>query len=91
MNRELYDDLMNWTLEAVLKPDIQQLQDIKKRAIQANDEQLIEFCSRFEDAISNKQPLQSIFEDLLTANNKIVLQKANNSRTHQQPPEDLEI
>lgn len=91
MNCELVDELMSWTLEAVLKPDIQQLQNIKKRAQQANDEQLIGFCSRFEDAISNKQPLQPVFKDLLTANNKNIIQKTNNSRTHQRSPEDLEI
>ena len=90
MNYELVGELINWTIEAVLKPNIQQLQDIKKRAIQAKDKQLIEFCSRFEDAINNKQPLEPIFSDLLIENNKNIIQEANNIRTHRQPPEDLE-
>lgn len=91
MNRELIDKLMNWTIEAVLKPDIQQLQDIKEKALQAGEQQLVEFCNRFEQAIQNKQPIQPIFKELLTANNKDIIAKANEKITHRRPPEDLEI
>ena len=36
MNREIVDELMTWTMEAILSPNIQQLQDIKKKALQAD-------------------------------------------------------
>lgn len=91
MNRELVDELMSWTMEAILKPDIQQLQNIKQKAIQVRDLQLVEFCNKFEKAIQNKQPIQPIFQELLTTNNKMILEKADAKRTNQRPPEDLEI
>lgn len=91
MNRELVDELMSWTMEAVLKPDIQQLQNIKQKALEVRDLQLVEFCNKFEKAIQNKQPIQPIFQELLTTNNKMLLEKVDAKRTHQRPPEDLEI
>ena len=91
MNRELVDELMSWTIEAILKPDVQQLQDIKEKALQAEEQQLVEFCIRFEQAIKNKQPIQPIFKELLTANTKNVIARTNEKITHQRPPEDLEI
>ena len=91
MNRELVDKLMSWTIEAVLKPDVQQLQDIKEKALQAGEQQLVEFCSRFEQAIQNKQPIQPILKELLTANTKDVMARANEKITQRRPPEDLEI
>lgn len=91
MNRELVDELMSWTMEAILKPDIQQLKNIKQKALQLRDLQLVEFCNQFENAIQNKQPIQPIFQDLLTTNNKMILEKVDAKRTHQKPPEDLEI
>lgn len=91
MNCELVDELISWTMEAILKPDIQQLQNIKQKALQVRDLQLVEFCNKFEKAIQNKQPIQPIFQELLTTNNKMVLGKADAKRTHQRPPEGLEI
>lgn len=91
MNRELVDELMNWTLEAVLKPNMQQLQNIKQKALQEGDTQLVEFCNKFEKAIQNKQSIQPIFQELLTANNKNILGRTEAKRTHQKPPEDLEL
>ena len=90
MNRELVDELMSWTMEAILKPNIQQLQNIKQKALQVRDLQLVEFCNKFEKAIQNKQPIQPIFQELLTTNNKMLLEKVDAKRTHQRPPEDLE-
>lgn len=91
MNKELVDELMSWTLEAVLKPNMQELQNIKQKALQEGDTQLVEFCNKFEKTIQNKQPIQPIFQELLTANNKSILGRAEAKRTHQKPPEDLEI
>ena len=54
MNRELVDELMSWTLEAVLKPDVQQLQNIKKKALQLREVQLVEFCNQFEKNYKEK-------------------------------------
>lgn len=91
MNRELVDELMSWTMEAILKPDIQQLQNIKQKAVEAEDQQLVEFCNQFEKAIQNKQSIHPIFKELLDTNNKIVLERADAKRTHTKPPEDLEL
>lgn len=70
---------------------MQQLQNIKLKALQQKDTRLVEFCNKFEKAIQSKQPIQPIFQELLTANNKSVLGRAEAKRTHQKPPEDLEI
>ncbi len=91
MNCELVNELMSWTLEAVLKPDIQQLQNIKLKALQQGDTQLVEFCNEFEKAIQNKQSIQPIFQKLLAVNNRNILGRAETKRTHVKPPEDLEI
>lgn len=91
MNRELFDELMSWTMEAILQPNIQQLQNIKKKALQANDQQLVEFCSRFEQATQNKQPIQPIFKELLEANNKNIIRGVDEKLANRKPPEDLEL
>lgn len=91
MNKELVDELMSWTMEAILKPDIQQLQNIKKKAVEVKDQQLLEFCNQFEKAIQNKQPIQPIFKELLETNNRTILGKVEAMRTHTKPPEGLEL
>ncbi len=91
MNRELVDELMTWSLEAILKPDIQRLHNIKQKALQARDQQLVEFCDKFEKTIQNKQPIQPIFTELLATNNRMILARAEAKRTHTRSPEDLEI
>lgn len=91
MNREIVDELMTWTMEAILSPNIQQLQDIKKKALQAKEQQLVEFCSRFEQAIKSRQPIQPIFKELLEANNKNIIKRADEKLANRKPPEDLEL
>jgi hypothetical protein len=91
MNREIVDELMTWTMEAILKPNIQELQDIKKKALQANDHQLVEFCSRFEQAIQNKQQIQPIFKELLEVNNKNIIRRVDEKLANRKSSEDLEL
>lgn len=91
MNNEIFNELMSWTMEAVLNPNMEELQNIKQRALQVKEQQLVKFCDRFEDAVNNKQSLNAIFKDLLETNNRNIIKSVNDRRVKHNPPEDLEI